>query len=59
MDRSWKNCEVHYRLLNFEACVQTVNRTMDIKVSAGENSEENRKHGQRNINHLGKYINGH
>lgn len=40
MGRSWKNCEVYYRLLNFEACVQTVNRTMDIKVSAGENSEK-------------------
>ena len=47
MSRSWKNCEVHNRLLNFEACMQTVNRTMDLKVPAGENSEESRKHGQR------------
>ena len=58
MGRAWKNFEAHNRNI-LDSLKQTVNRSMDITVPAGENSEARRKHGQREPYHLGKHVNGH
>lgn len=53
--RGWKNFEAHHRnILDF--LKQAIGRNMDIKIPAGEDSEESKKHGRESLCHLRKYM---